>query len=343
MSLYVDIKKRFAGFTLNVQFEADKQPLGILGASGGGKSMTLKAIAGIVTPDEGQIVVDGRVLFDSKKKINVRPQQRRVGYLLQNHALFPNMTVKQNIAEAIKGKKSERDAKIEELLTRVALDGYGVRYPSELSGGQQQRVAVARVLASEPDVLLLDEPFSALDAHLKAAMQVDMLARLAEFSGYAVMVSHDRDEVYKLCPSLLVLQQGAVDSHGATKRLFAYPERVETARLTGCKNIMPATKVAEHTVYVPDWNLQLNTVKPVPDAISHVGIRAHRFHAATTEDPHAFSFALETQVEGPFEWEMQVRPADASEALWWLASKTADPFVLPDRLSVDAVDVLALS
>ena len=178
MSLKVHIKKDYGSFKLNVDFETSHAPLAILGSSGSGKSLTLKCIAGIEKPDEGYIELNGRVLFDSEKKINLTPQQRKVGYLFQNYALFPNMNVVQNImcglthyqckkGSTLKQKYEEKLRKVVEFLEFFQLKGLEKHKPHQLSGGQQQRVALARILASQPEVLLLDEPFSALDEHLR--------------------------------------------------------------------------------------------------------------------------------------------------------------------------------
>lgn len=167
MKLDVQIKKILRDFVLNVEFSVRDEVFTLLGASGCGKSMTLKMIAGIETPDAGRIILNGRTLFDSAKKINLPPQARRVGYLFQNYALFPNMTVSENILFAAVGTRDEKILRLKENLTRFELDGLEKSYPHELSGGQAQRVAFARVLASHAEILLLDEPFSALDSHLK--------------------------------------------------------------------------------------------------------------------------------------------------------------------------------
>ena len=166
MSLFVDIRKKLKGFSLNVSFETNGDYLGVLGSSGSGKSMTLKCIAGIETPDEGLIILNGKVLFDSKKKINLKPQERNIGYLFQNYALFPNMTVEKNIGIGLKGSKYEKNRKINEIIEAFHLQGLEKKYPRQLSGGQQQRVALARCIIYKPDVLMLDEPFSALDTYL---------------------------------------------------------------------------------------------------------------------------------------------------------------------------------
>ena len=190
--LSVRIKKKLGAFKLDVKFETESEVLALLGPSGCGKSMTLKCIAGIEKPDEGRIVLDGRVLFDSEKHIDLTPQQRRVGYLFQQYALFPNMTVYQNIfAGARRLPKERREAAVSDMVERIYLEGLEKKKPAELSGGQQQRVALARILVSEPEALLLDEPFSALDATLKWQLSSSWLETLSSFSGAAVYVSHD--------------------------------------------------------------------------------------------------------------------------------------------------------
>ncbi len=164
MSLSVDIEKKLGAFHLRSKFEVPDETMALLGASGCGKSMTLKCIAGIVTPDRGRIVLGDRVLFDSEKKINLPPQQRKVGYLFQQYALFPNMSVEQNILCGIRsGDKAEKRCVLAEKIRMFRLEGLEKKHPAQLSGGQQQRVALARILCSEPEAILLDEPFSALD------------------------------------------------------------------------------------------------------------------------------------------------------------------------------------
>lgn len=192
MSLYVDIEKRLGAFRLQSKFEVADETLALLGASGCGKSVTLKCIAGIMTPDRGRIVLNGRVLFDSEKRTDLTPQQRRVGYLFQQYALFPNMTVEQNILCGIRaGSRSEKRALAAEKLRMFRLEGLEKKYPAQLSGGQQQRVALARILASEPQAILLDEPFSALDSYLKWELELELGELLGAFDGPILWVSHE--------------------------------------------------------------------------------------------------------------------------------------------------------
>lgn len=207
--LSVNIKKVLGSFTLDVKFETEDGVLALLGASGCGKSMTLKCIAGIEKPDSGRITLNGHVLFDSEKNINLSPQKRRVGYLFQQYALFPNMTVYSNICAGARHiPKSGRDAAVREMIERIRLSGLEGKKPFELSGGQQQRVALARILINEPRALLLDEPFSALDATLKWQLELELLETLSEYSGPTVYVSHDPDEVARLCSSVCALNNG---------------------------------------------------------------------------------------------------------------------------------------
>ena len=225
MSIRVKIRKKLDSFLLDMDFQSDSRRVRILGASGCGKSMTLESIAGIVTPDEGVIEVEGRTLFDREQKINLKPQQRNVGYLFQNYALFPNMTVRENIAFAF-GKEKEKDF-LEELLERFYLTEVAELYPSVLSGGQQQRTAMARMLAAEPDVILLDEPFSALDSFLQQEMEREVQQVLQSFGGVSILVSHNKEEIFRLTQKCMVIERGKIAEIGDTKEIFAHPKTAE--------------------------------------------------------------------------------------------------------------------
>ena len=187
MSLLVEIEKQLGDFHLNVAFESENKVLALLGASGCGKSMTLKCIAGICRPDRGRIVLNGKTLFDSEQKIDLPPQKRRVGYLFQQYALFPNMTVEQNIAAGVRDKKQSKTI-VADMIRRMRLEGHEKLRPHQLSGGQQQRVALARILVNEPEVLLLDEPLSALDSHLRFQMEEEVRGIIRSFGKSMVLV-----------------------------------------------------------------------------------------------------------------------------------------------------------
>ena len=350
MSVEVKIKKVFPGFTLDVDFIHESGRMGILGASGSGKSMTLKCIAGIVKPDEGRIVVNDKVLFDSEKKINLPPQQRKVGYLFQNYALFPNMTVESNIGVSIKDKKL-REETVKNQIHRFQLEGLEHRYPHQLSGGQQQRVALARLMASEPDIIMLDEAFSALDTFLKETLQLEIMDILNQYEKDVLMVSHSRDEIYKFCPDCMVIDQGKVLSRGETKVVFEHPNYIGVARLTGCKNVVRVNKVDDTHVFVPGWNVTLRTGETVPDEITHIGIRAHCFNSsdglkgeniikvrdvAVTEDIFEMSFIF---TSGSHD-------SKDAENLWWKVDKEVWENVMerkvPDTVFVNPEDIMLL-
>ncbi len=328
MSLVVDIQKDFGGFRLNVQFEAQEGIMGILGASGCGKSMTLRCIAGVEKPDAGRIVLDGRTLYDSARRINVKPQERQVGYLFQNYALFPNMTVRQNILCGMRRlkDKADRERLLCEQLELMQLSGLEKHYPAQLSGGQQQRVALARILVSRPKLLMLDEPFSALDSHLREKLLVEMKETLRRYGGVSLVVTHNRDEAYDLCSSIALMETGRVHTHKPTKQLFADPGTVVGAMMTGCKNIAPARCVGEYEAEVPDWGITLRTARPVGENLKAVGIRAHYFGPNSRQN--SFGVRIIDVVEEPFADIIRFRYENQSpgtEDLWWRTAKQNRP------------------
>lgn len=208
--LEVQIYKKLAEFDLDVSFQVNDNILGLMGASGSGKSMTLKCIAGIETPDQGRIVLNGRVLFDSEKKINVPIQKRNVGYMFQSYALFPNMNVYENISVGLRARKvKDVDIVVQKVMQQFRVFELASRYPKQLSGGQRQRVALARLMAYEPDVLLLDEPFSALDEDLKKDLLQELKSEL-QISKPVIFVSHDKEEVNELCDLKYKIKQGEI-------------------------------------------------------------------------------------------------------------------------------------
>ena len=324
MSLEVTIAKRFEGFTLHVDFAAGNTAAAILGASGCGKSMTLRCIAGVVKPDSGRIVLDGRVLFDSEKGIDLPPQQRNVGLLFQNYALFPNMTVEQNILCALKKEKdpAARKAACGSALRAMRLEELAHRLPSELSGGQQQRAALARLLAGRPRILMLDEPFSALDSYLREEVEGEVGSLLAGFGGTVLLVTHNRDEAYRLCRDMIVMDGGQVLRTGGTKEVFADPQSTTAARLTGCKNILSCTRVDAHTVRLTGWDAPLHLAAEVPETCTAVGIRAHDFAPCAPAAPNALPVQLNSTSENPFDWNLIFTAPDGTTRLWWKVSKT---------------------
>lgn len=208
--LVVQIYKKLAEFDLDVSFQVEDNILGLMGASGSGKSMILKCIAGIETPNRGRIVLNNRVLFDSEKKINVPIQKRNVGYMFQSYALFPNMSVYENVSVGLKARKiKDVDIVVRKVMRQFQISELASRYSKQLSGGQRQRVALARLMAYEPDVLLLDEPFSALDEDLKEDLLRELKSEL-QISKPVIFVSHNKEEVNELCDFKYKIKQGEI-------------------------------------------------------------------------------------------------------------------------------------
>lgn len=305
MSIYIDIEKKFSDFHLQIHLEGDDKVIALLGASGCGKTMTLKCIAGIETPDRGKIIVNGKTLFDSEKRINLSPQKRRVGLLFQNYALFPNMTVLQNITSGTRRDKQENNKeKIDDILKRFELTDLTDHYPHQLSGGQQQRVALARILISQPEILLLDEPFSALDSHLRFRMEQEVRQVMKSFGKTVLFVSHNRDEVFRLSDKIAIIHKGGLDVFGPKDEIFKNPQTRNAAILTGCKNISPIKKIDDHHFVASDWNLKLETTQKIEDA-GFVGIRMHDI-AFGTGDNHYLCDVIDV-IENPFSYTIMLR------------------------------------
>lgn len=213
MNLEVKIQKRLKEFQLEASFSVGNECVGLMGPSGSGKSMTLKCIAGIEQPDSGEIILNKNPLFDSSKKIDFPPQKRKIGYLFQGYALFPNMTVEENIQCGLKAKKLaklDRARRTEEMMEKFRIKELAKRYPRQLSGGQKQRTALARLMAYGPDVILLDEPFSALDEALRDELQQELFHMLAEYQKPSILVSHDLREIRRLCKKHYTIKEGRI-------------------------------------------------------------------------------------------------------------------------------------
>lgn len=341
MGFSFQIEKTLGEFKLSLKAESQGNRLGILGASGCGKSLTLKLLAGIETPDAGHIRIGENLLFDSGQKRNVKPQNRRIGYLFQNYALFPHMTVAENIGAGLQGKsagtlktrwsgkKIQRQRRVQEMMEKFQLTGLADRLPGELSSGQQQRAALARMMACGPEVILLDEPFSALDVFLKDQMQRELEELLADFPGLVILVSHSRDEIYRFSEELLVMEQGHEVIFGRTKEIFANPRYREAARLTGCKNIADARRIDAHRLEVPDWGICFCLEREIPDGVTGIGYRAHDFVPVWGgRRNHCLSVQVRRMAEMPFEYHYYLQPVCQSgqqtvprQSLCWFVQK----------------------
>lgn len=343
--LTVDIEKQIGNFHLKVAFQAEEGITGILGASGCGKSMTLRCIAGIDKPDKGKIILDNRTLFDSEVGINLSPQKRKVGYLFQNYALFPNMTVEKNILCGLKNTKGRKNRKqaLKDVIELLQLQGLERQRPAQLSGGQAQRVALGRILVNKPQLLMLDEPFSALDSYLRDSLQIQMKRLLEQYDGSVLMVSHSRNEVYHLCHRAALLSDGNLLTCKPIKELFADPGSIAGAEITGCKNIASARKVGEYEVEVPEWGVRLTTAVPLREDVCAIGIRAHYFGAKTNQN--RFAVTKVDEMEEPFEWIIRFRYPDQkvdAPDIWWRLPKDRRPAVMPPELGISPVNILPL-
>lgn len=320
MAVNVDIQKRLGDFRLDIRFKSSARRIGILGASGSGKSMTLKSIAGIEQPDRGIIEADGRTFYDRDRKISLKPQERNVGYLFQNYALFPTMTVEKNIAAGLKGGRREKEARVREMIRKFRLEGLEKRLPGQLSGGQQQRTALARIMACEPGMILLDEPFSALDMYMKDQLQRELSGMLEGYPGTVILVSHNRDEVYRFSEELLVIDQGSIVAAGETKALFRDPVSREAAGLTGCKNFSRIRRIDAHTVEAADWGVTLAADREIPEDAQWIGYRAHDFIPVWGADGNGrmLPFTLESISELPFEKNYYIKTGSGATVCWFV-------------------------
>ena len=242
--LEFELEKRYGAFSLRVSGRVEQEWLVLLAPSGAGKSLTLNLISGIVQPDAGYVRMDGESMFDHALGVSLPIRNRRIGYLFQDYAVFPHLTVAANIAYGLPAGVDVRAA-VEQWVRFFRLEGREQAFPRELSGGQKQRVALARTLASEPSLLLLDEPFSALDRRTREELHGEMAQLKQRLSLPVILVTHDFVEAQMLGDRVAVLEEGRVLEVGEKDWIFAHPSRHETARFLGVDNVLPAT-IAEN-------------------------------------------------------------------------------------------------
>ena len=300
----------------------------ILGPSGSGKTTLLRTINFLAPADQGTITIDG-LTVDSQKHHHKETLalRRKTGMVFQNYNLFRNKTVIQNITEGLTTvRKIPHEQAVETamaLLKKVNLENRASAYPAQLSGGQQQRVALARMMIGEPEVILLDEPFSALDGYLKDIMQRDMQNFLKEYTGDMILVTHSRDEAYKFCGHLTILDSGQALTTGETKKLFERPGILQAARLTGCKNFSAVQKMGEHNIYAVDWDLMLQTKDVVPDDVTHVGIRGHWMKGSSEGGENRMEVEVVEYIETTFEHQYLLKNKKGGDCqpVWWMCPK----------------------
>ena len=343
--LVVDIEKQLFEYDLQISLQCVDKSVGVLGASGTGKSMLLKYIAGMETPSSGRIVINGKVLFDSAKNINLPSRDRHVGFLFQNYALFPHLTIAQNIAFGLPKELTDVQIKqkVSEQLYNIDMQGFGDRYPHQLSGGQQQRVALARALVSQPDLLLLDEPFSALDTHLRSQMERELISMLGKYSGTTLFVTHNIEEAYRICTNLLILDHGQVMRYGEKADVLENPANIETARLTGCKNFSRIKAIDPNLIEALDWECKLQVNYANVKLLTHVGIRAHHITflensvkndlpniipcwlVRTTETPHRMTLYIKLNTSPSHDWDYHLQ-AEVFKEKWLMVEQYSQPW-----------------
>lgn len=327
MEIRAEIAAQRGPFSLQLRLVTQQERVGILGESGAGKTMTLRAIAGLERAARGRLEVNGRVLLDSERGVSVPARERRVAMVFQQYALFPHRTVEENVAFGLRHVASaEREGRVRDIARRMHLEELMTRFPRQLSGGQQQRVALARALVTDPEILLLDEPLSALDFHLRSLMEKELLDSLAQFRGATLYVSHSLEEVYRLCDEILVLARGRVLASGPREEIFLHPPSREVARLTGCKNVSRARALSNGMVEALDWGVRLRVAQAFSEA-RHVAIRAN--HIAFADEPggeNVFPCWLVESTETPFRRTLYLRLPGAEGDGWQIQAE-----VLKDR------------
>jgi molybdate transport system permease protein len=352
-TMEIDVEKTLGSFKLAVQFVAGRGAVGLLGVSGAGKSMTLRLIAGVITPDRGRIVLSGRVLFDSRLGEYISPAHRHIGVVFQDYALFPHMTVEENIAFGLDElDDAERKSRVRQQLEKMHITELADRYPCEISGGQRQRVAIARAMAIEPNALLLDEPFAALDPYLRRQMEEQLRGTLRSYNGVVIFVTHDMEEAFRFCRELLVLDGGQVIASGPKHLLFEQPRSVVAARLTGCKNITAARPISANQIAVEAWDCNLSLAAPFTGTIRHVGYRSHQFRfqqnvgeenvfpgwlIETSETPHEMTLYLRLH-HPPQPGEQYQLQADIPKEYWRTLSEQPQPW----QIQIDPTRLLLL-
>jgi len=348
LSIYVNIEKKLGDFMLRVNFNTENDVLALMGKSGCGKSMTLKCIAGIEKPDRGTIIIDGVTLFSSDKKINLSPQKRKVGLLFQNYALFPNMTAFENIKAGANGikNKEQKEAAVRAMMEKFEVLHLSNHYPHQLSGGQQQRIALARILVSEPECLLLDEPFSALDTHLRFITERETAKVIKDFGKTVILVSHNIEEVFRITDKIAVMNAGKIETFGEKNTVLSNPETINTALLTGWSEISPAEIINEKCIYAKDWGIILRIKQERCSDICKskdnkdignencdvryfVSVRTETIRPAEEESDNSFQMKVESYAVNPYDTTLILKATEGSCPItwrvsneWWLKNKT---------------------
>ncbi len=288
--LKAQFKLRLESFPLEIGFELPAgSVLALFGPSGCGKSMTLRSLAGLVRPHEGFITIDEEIFYDSSQKRFIPARRRRIGFLFQDYALFPHLTVEKNIGFGLKHlTKNAKAHKVHSIMERMRLKGLENRYPDQLSGGQRQRVALARTLVTDPGLLLLDEPFSALDRQVQKKLEKEVLDIRDAFSGTIILVTHSLDEAYRLCSHIAIMENGRILQLGSRDDILHKPLNRTVARLTGTENIFDAVVVEREgqkaVVYVKELECRLSVPNELGSENISLGIRPSQIKVFASDE-----------------------------------------------------------
>lgn len=332
MSLSINIKKKIGNFNLDVKLDSNAEVLGLLGASGAGKSLVLKCIAGIERPEDGEISLNGRILFSNDQGINLKPQKRKIGYLFQDYALFPNMTVYQNI-RCILPQGNEGDDMARDLISKFGLSEIENRFPLKLSGGEKQKTALARIVASGPQMLLLDEPFAAMDSQLRFKMESELKEIIRKMNIPVIIVTHNRDEAYRMCDEIAIMQQGEISEMNTAHALFDYPRTREAAIMTGCKNIAECHRIEDYRYNIPSWGISVTSTENTD--CPYVGIRMRKIRLIDSvfegEYENLFAGRIHDIINEPFDKVLMIIPEDGNDLIGIVTDKEV-PYAVGDKI-----------
>ncbi len=348
--LILEIEKDLPSFNLAVNLNANNKPLGILGASGSGKSMTLRCLAGLETPSRGRIILHERILFDSEQNINLPSRQRHLGFVFQNYALFPHMNVARNIGFGLQHlPREKRHQRVRKYLALMQLEGLEKRYPHQLSGGQKQRVALARALAIEPDAMLLDEPLSALDNYLRSQIEQLLGNVFTNYQGVTLFVTHKLEEAYRICKDLVILDDGKVIGAGDKEEIFQHPPNLKVAQLTECKNFSTLQIIDEQHIKAIEWNCTLKVSQKLTPSLAYIGMRAHHLKLVneeegintfpcwlvkTSETPHRMTLYLKLYTSANHELDYHLQGEIFKEKWYQIKHKSFPWYVYLDPLKL---------
>lgn len=323
MSVDIAVKKYFGDFTLDIQFQSQDNRIAVLGESGSGKSMLLKCIAGVMTPDEGHIIINDVTFFDSGK-ISISGPGSAGGLSVPELCPFSEYDGGKKYRYRSSGEKGDKKKIVASLIEEYHLEGLEKRRPAELSGGQQQRTALARMMACMPEIILMDEPYSAMDESLKREMQREMSVFLKRYKGNLIFVSHSREEVYRFGREIAVIHDGKVLRMDGRDAIFEQPGSLQAARLVGFDNIEKGRKTDDFEVLVPAWGMRLKTEIPVPEQDVYVAIRSRDIRRGSAGEENAFLAELTADWERPFYGQYLLKTAPEAKALCWVSEKNGE-------------------